>query len=459
MKISLKILSVFTAIVLMFSALSFSSFAQSKEDLESELERIEKEIEEYQKKIDALKNDAASQEDYINELNKQIKAYDDQLSILNEQINQLNAKISGLNAQIAEFEKKISALEDDIAKIDAQIADQNVKIDETYEILKKRLRAAYMAGGTSELEIFLDATDFQDFLTRSELVRQVSKHDAAVISSLQNQIKDLKDMEEKLHSSRTELEDSKNKIVQDRAEIEVTRQSVQSSKSALDKKQAQVEAKLNQVNEIVGNLNQQSKEYQRLLEKSEKEKAAISKALDEWVHNNGSQGSGSVDNGDVHHNFRVSSKGLICPLQDGAVGYSANFASHSSRGSAAVDFTAPKNRVVNGKTYYTTKGAKIYAAASGKVILATYQASGYGYYVIIDHGNGLSTLYAHCDTLYVKVGDTVKQGQAVAAAGNTGNCLPAPTPSNPVAGSHLHFEVRVNGVRKNPELYMPSPLI
>lgn len=86
-------------------------------------------------------------------------------------------------------------------------------------------------------------------------------------------------------------------------------------------------------------------------------------------------------------------------------------------------------------------------------------ASGYGNYIIIDHGNGVSTLYGHCDSLTVRTGQRVKQGDVIGAAGNTGNCIPRPSAANPVAGSHLHFEVRVNGVRKNPELYMPSPLV
>lgn len=66
---------------------------------------------------------------------------------------------------------------------------------------------------------------------------------------------------------------------------------------------------------------------------------------------------------------------MICPLQEKTTKYSANYASHTSRGSKAVDFTAPANRVINGKTYYTTKGAKLYAAASGTVIKSTYSAT------------------------------------------------------------------------------------
>ncbi len=90
-------------------------------------------------------------------------------------------------------------------------------------------------------------------------------------------------------------------------------------------------------------------------------------------------------------------------------------------------------------------GAPICAAAGGTVVYATYNAGGYGKLVKIDHGNGVQTWYAHCSQLYVSAGQVVSQGQQIAAAGATGNAY----------GAHLHFEVRINGVAKNPRSYLP----
>ena len=90
-------------------------------------------------------------------------------------------------------------------------------------------------------------------------------------------------------------------------------------------------------------------------------------------------------------------------------------------------------------------GTPIYAAASGTVTIASYgYGGGYGNYVMIDHGNGVQTLYGHCSSLAVTSGTYVSQGQVIAYVGSTGNST----------GNHLHFEVRVNGVAQNPQNYV-----
>ena len=78
--------------------------------------------------------------------------------------------------------------------------------------------------------------------------------------------------------------------------------------------------------------------------------------------------------------------------------------------------------------------------------LSQYNAGGYGYYVMIDHGNGLSTLYGHNSRLLVQVGQTVEAGDIIALSGSTGRST----------GPHLHFEVRVDGEQTDPRAYLPT---
>lgn len=110
----------------------------------------------------------------------------------------------------------------------------------------------------------------------------------------------------------------------------------------------------------------------------------------------------------------------------------SRFGSRWGRSHKGIDIGAPK-------------GTPIKAIASGTVTVAQYGYSGgYGNYVMISHGNGVQTLYGHCNSLNVSVGEQVSQGQVIAFVGNTGNSF----------GNHLHLEIRVNGVAQNPQNYL-----
>lgn len=452
MKISTRIFSVVLAFVLLFTAIPFSASAKTIEQIEAEINKYEQEI------ADSNKGQANAKKK-LEQLQEQSRVIDEKIKLLEEEMAPIQKNINELTAEINEFEARIKTLEKEIADVTAQMEKQNEEIKETQELLKKRLRATYMAGETSELEIFLSASDFSDFLARTEFLRQVAKHDTGIIKDLEEQIEKLNDMLDDLNSKRTEVDEKKTAVEANRAEYEAEMAVLNVKMKELEASQAKNEANIKKQNEIIGTYSEDSAYYQQLLAQAEKEKADYSAALDQEIANNNSSGNGVIDNGVVNHNFKVSSKGLISPIQEPTVYYSATFAQHSSRGTASIDLCAPANRVINGKTYYTTKGAKFYAVASGTVTKSTYVASTYGHYINIDHGNGLSSLGCHLDARFVSVGDKVVQGQVIGLVGNTGNCWPRPTDANPVAGSHLHFEMRLNGNRVNPELYLPSPLV
>ena len=111
-----------------------------------------------------------------------------------------------------------------------------------------------------------------------------------------------------------------------------------------------------------------------------------------------------------------------------------------------VDPITGKRKGHGGMDLAVPTGTPIRAALGGTVTVSKYNAGGYGYYVMIDHGNGLATLYGHCSKLLAKVGQTVEAGDIIALSGSTGRST----------GPHLHFEVRVNGERTNPRAYLPK---
>ena len=111
-----------------------------------------------------------------------------------------------------------------------------------------------------------------------------------------------------------------------------------------------------------------------------------------------------------------------------------------------IDPITGKRKGHTGMDLAVPTGTPIRAALSGTVTVSKYNAGGYGYYVMIDHGNGLTTLYGHCSQLQARVGQTVQAGDIIALSGSTGRST----------GPHLHFEVRVNGERTNPRAYLPK---
>ena len=111
-----------------------------------------------------------------------------------------------------------------------------------------------------------------------------------------------------------------------------------------------------------------------------------------------------------------------------------------------VDPITGKRKGHGGMDLAVPTGTPIRAALPGTVTVSKYNAGGYGYYVMIDHGNGLATLYGHCSKLLAKVGQTVEVGDIIALSGSTGRST----------GPHLHLEVRLNGERANPRAYLPK---
>ena len=452
MKISTRIFSVIIAAVMLITAIPLSASAKTGSDYQAEIDKWDKLIEENDK-------NKANKEAQFEAIESQNEALDKQIAAIDAEILPIQKKIDELTESIEELEKKINKLQGEIVEVEEKTEEQNKAIDETYELLKDRMRADYMAGETSELELFLNSGSFEEFMVRSELLRQVAERDNQIVDDLEAQIEELNILLEELTAKKTETEESKLKIEADRKEQEKEKAVHEAKKAEKSSAKAKAQSNLDRLNKLLEGYNENDAYYQKQKAKAEKNFADWSAQQDAIAGNTGSTGNGVIDNGNVNHNFKVSSKGFISPIQDKSVYYSATYAQHSARGTASVDLCAPARRYVYGNYYHTTNGAKLYAIASGTIKEASFHSIS-GNYISIDHGNGISSLYAHLKTIYVSVGQKVTQGQVIGLVGNTGSAVyPRPTSSNPVAGSHLHLEMRLNGTRVNPEKYLPSPLV
>ncbi len=419
-----KIFSVVLCIVIVISSVSFNAFAER--DFQAEIDALES-------KIDANNAKKEDSQKTVNELNQEIAALQEQIDVYNAQIDSLNAEIAGYDAIINQYESEIAKLDESINQTNIEIEKLNLQIEDTYEVLAQRMRASYMAGETSTLEILLGASDFESFLTRLELLSSVAKHDNALVAELNEQIDRSNELVEQLDSQKNEQVEKQSAIESERAKIVESRAQVQSARNSVDAKQTKIEKKVQSYNSILYNLDQSSAEYRAEMEKIKKAQAEYDKTKADGM----TGGTGSLGNGGGTSsigNYPVSSKGMICPLQ-----YSNAYISqhYGNKGHKGVDICT--------RGTGSTMGKEIRAAADGTVYSAESHWS-WGLNVYIDHGNGVYTRYAHCSKMIVSKGDHVKQGQVIAYVGNTGNSY----------GAHLHFEVWQNGTRINPENWIPS---
>ena len=369
------------------------AIAASLTELQQEQAKLEQEQEENDAKLASLKADQSKQQEYKDALDAQMQNLQSQIDGLNAQINSLDASIEEKNTAIAEKQKNI---------------------DEDVETLKERLCAIYMMGDASTLEILLQSESVIDMAQKVELLNIITEHDTKLIAQLTADMESIAD-------EKAEIESEKEQVAAARTELE-------SKGSELASVQAEAERVLEELNQSVASVQAES---DRIAE----EKAQASAEIDQWwkdyyaqlaAQNNSSSGSsGGSSSGSIGSGGYVSTGNFTWPVP----GFT-NISCGYSSGHKAIDISG------GGRTIY---GTPIVAADSGKVVTATYHYS-YGNYVMIDHGGGYSTLYAHASSLAVSVGQTVTKGQTIAYVGSTGNST----------GPHLHFEVRVNGNRQNP---------
>lgn len=419
-----RLLSVVLCVVMTLASVSFGVYAER--DFQAEIDALES-------KIDANNAKKEDKQKSADELNEEIDTLQEQIDVYNAQISELNSQIAGYDAVINQHEAEIAKLDESINETGVQIDKVNVQIADTQELLAERMRASYMAGETSMLEILLASSDFESFLTRLELLSAVAKRDNELISGLKGKIEEANKLVEQLNAQKQEQVDKQATVEAERAKIVDSRAQIQSARNSISSQQAKLEKKVDSYNSILANLDQSSAQYRAQMEKIKKEQAEY----DAIKQGGMDSGSGSLNTGGGKSeigNYPVSSKGMIAPLQYSNVYVSQHYGHNGHKG---VDICT--------RGTGSTMGKEIRATADGVVYSAEFHKS-WGNNVYINHGNGVYTRYAHCSKMIVSAGDQVKQGQVIAYVGNTGNSF----------GPHLHFEVWVNGVRTNPEEWIPA---
>ena len=348
-------------------------------------------IEDYQYQLNQKKN---QQEQVQQQLNQEKKSLED----VQAEIRSLDQKIYASQVELQELTKDLNKTKEDIAAALVELEQLQKDIEKQNDDLNARLRSMYKNGDVGMLSVLFGSSSMSDFMTNMDMVERVYNADAELLEGLEDQY--------------DVVDEQKNKLQALKDQLIVQQEAVSAKKAALEEDKAEVEQKRKDVQADVDSLAAQY--------------AAVKKEADNLTE-------------------------TIKVLQSANTQYIGGAMCWPSQASTRI--TSPFGwrylSLLGGRNYHTgvdigaAGGTNILAANSGKVIKAGWNNS-YGYMVMIDHGGGIVTLYAHSSKLLVKTGDVVARGQAIALIGSTGQST----------GNHLHFEVRVNGAYQNPLNYI-----
>ncbi len=395
------------------------------DELQERYDKLEKEIKENEEKLGQVNDEKKEQKKVVEEIYSQIDALTAQINTLSSRIDVLNADISATNSQISAISKQIRSLEKQIEETETAVAEKQTELQKAYDLLKARIRAMYMAGNGSTLECLLTAQDFSTLLTYAELLLRVAQHDNDLMTVIENDISELETLETSLNESRDQAQSQKAALDGKVASLNSTKREVQSAAAQLTAKQNQIKAQYAQAQQEMNSLNKESAEYVALIRKQEKELDSASRQIEAELKRNGSKTSDTPTTGSTQMIFPLKCKGVYI---SSPYGYRVHPITGVYKLHTGTDFCAPG---IYRQPIYAVRDGVVYTAQA---------STAYGNYIVIDHGGGIATLYAHCDSLSVVKNAKVKQGQVIGLVGQTGYAT----------GPHLHFEVRVNGTTVDP---------
>ncbi len=333
----------------------------------------------------------------LEEIENEIKQKEAELKEGQDKEKSLSSKVNELEQTIVDLDGQIAAGEVELDELKKELNEAQELVDEQNSQLGDRLRIMYKNGSVGFLDVLMNSNSFSEFLTNMDLVEKIYASDKDVL-------KDLKDSHDKLAKKKKEVESLQSQLKSSKSTAEAEKQEVANQKAKIAKDN-------NETAKMLDDLESEADAVSAdLTNKSESGKVSNSKTSE---YKGGSMawptpGYTTITSG---YGWRM------CPF-------------HGKEFHGAIDIAA-------------SGGSSIVASASGTVISAGYNG-GFGNSVQVDHGGGLITMYNHCSSIGVSVGDSVEKGQTIAQVGSTGSST----------GNHLDFRVFKNGSTVSPMGYL-----
>ncbi|HYO60456.1 MAG TPA: peptidoglycan DD-metalloendopeptidase family protein [Actinomycetota bacterium] len=339
-------------------------------------------------KLDKIKNE-------LGHVREEIEARESKAGSLQDEVDELNDQMIALRKQLGRLDARLTTVEASVRSAQARIDETQKKIDRIKDEAVEQAVSLYKAGSTETIDALLNAESLTELDSRVEMLGVAAEKSTGALIEYGR--------------LRVTIEAQNRDLFERKAELEAVKEEQSKHYAALDEHHEKLAVKLAELEKQLGHLH---------AHEGELEDAA--NAITARIQANSAKADVAA--------LGESAGGFIWPL-NGAI----------------TSYYGPRwGSMHTGIDIDGTTGQPIVASKAGTVIMAGVY-SGYGNAVIVDHGGGIQTLYAHLSAFAVSNGQSVSQGQVVGNVGCTGSCT----------GDHLHFEVRVNGSPVDPMSYLP----
>ena len=441
----IKALSAFLGAALSLSAftlipdtrINISAESDSISDKQDKIKDLENRNDQIDSAIAAIDSDISESEEkqdlYWQKLQvaqEQLDSYNHLLYYMEQDISVKQANIDALDLQIAGKETAIEQNEKEIEKL-------NLENEENLENFGKILHAMYVTENTDIFSVLAESSDIYDLLVRTKMLINVSKQNEDMMKELKKSIEEVEQKKQQLETDKIDLEASRSQAVKEKESLESDRAELEVKRSEAEQLSNDYTYNYNLYSEEIADF----KDRQEQLEKEKAYNAAEIAAYEEEIDRLIKAAQAALANQGGNPEYQPGE--WMWPLETQFTMITSPFGNDYLYGQLRFH----KGIDISGGGIF---GHPIYASKAGTVIIAnnTYiEGYSYGKYVVIDHGNGYTTLYGHASSLNVYEGQQVQQGDVIAYVGSTGNST----------GPHLHFEVRINNAYQQPFDYVSLP--
>ncbi len=405
-----RLLALFLAVLL--TCAPVRAFAAPSDDIQKEIDALKEKEDELNRQADELQDQLDDNYATATSYAEEKERLDQETTLLLQQIDNTGDQIKEYNNLIAQRQAEVQALQDDYLALTDRYA--------------KRMRTMQETGDVTLWEVVFRAESFSDMLARSVMVEEVSRADREMMDEVRKSAQSVQDKKLELAQERGALEAKKLELAEKQDELATLRAKTDEILIHLNEEKQDIGQDLQSVEEMKDELVKQ------IAEQEVKYRAAVEKELEEKRRQEAENNGGTV---------LPSTGGFIFPLDRSGYAYMTSPYGYRVHPISGV------YKLHNGADLAAYQGTKIYASRSGVVTTAAYNAGGYGNYVVINHGDGYSTLYGHMTHYCVSAGQYVSQGEVIGYVGSTGNST----------GPHLHFTVYYNGNTINPLTVISLP--